>query len=341
MKKYRSQIKWSLLTLLFLFLVRVFFYQTVKVDNFHMASTILPGDRVIINKFRAGLRLPISIIGLPGPKSPYADGFRLPYLRLPALIKLKRQDVIAFNYPVGSDQPIDRKRLMISRLVGLPGDTLLIQDKIVTVNRKELPEPQNGRAEFRTITNGKSISNEFLRRYDIEKPRIAADIGIFDLDIPKSLSTVLEKEPGVTNVRETKLFLGDASVDYYPLSNFFMWNRDQFGSLRVPSKGMTVKIDIRTIDFYRDIIETHEKHDVLVDFSGIHIDGKTITSYTFEKNYFFVLSDSRDNPDDSRKYGFVPEDHILGVAKRIFWSHQNKYDYLRKFHLERFFKSIH
>ncbi|MCX6223961.1 MAG: signal peptidase I [Bacteroidia bacterium] len=340
MKKYKRCLKWSLWTLLILLLMRVFFYQVASVPDFHMASTLLPGDRVIVNKYRAGLRLPISIIGLPGVNAPYADGIRLPYLRLPALKKLRRQEVVVFNYPSGSDKPIDRKRHMISRIIGLPTDTVMIKDKEVSVNNKTVIPPAFARSEYRIVTSGQSIDNEFLRKYGIEKPRMVANIGIFDVDLPKDASSTLEKTKGIKTVRETKQFLGDASSDYYPLSNFFMWNRDQFGPFRVPAKGMTVAIDVKSIDFYRDMIETQEGHDVMIDFRGVHIDEKIVTSYTFEKDYYFVLSDNRDNPDDSRKIGFVPADHIIGVAKRILWSGQNKYDYIRKFHFGRIFKGI-
>ncbi|MFA5817352.1 MAG: signal peptidase I [Bacteroidales bacterium] len=340
MKNYIRYLKWLLWTFLILIIVRVFLYQVTNVGNFHMASTLLPGDRVIVNKYRAGLRLPISIIGLPGTNAPYANGVRLPYLRLPALKKLTRQEVIVFNYPAGSDKPTDRKRLMISRIVGLPTDTVMIMDKQVSVNNKAIMPPALARAEYRVVTSGQPIGNEFIRKYDIEKPRVVANIGIYDVDLPKDARDILEKTDGIKNVRETKQFPGDASVDYFPLSNFFKWNRDQFGPFRVPSKGMTIGIDIRSIDFYRDIIETQEGHDVMIDFAGVHIDGNIVASYTFEKDYYFVLSDNRDNPDDSRKIGFVPADHIVGVAKRIIWSGQNKYDYLRKFRLNRILKGV-
>lgn len=340
LKKYKKYLTWSLITILVLLIIRIFFYQVVKVPDFHMGSTLLPGDRVIVNKYRAGFRLPISIIGLLGVNAPYVDGIRLPYLRLPALKTLRRQEVAVFNYPVGSDKPIDRKRLMISRIIGLPGDTVYIRDKEVLVNNKASGLPPRARAEYRVITSGNTISNDFLHRYDLEKPRLVASIGIYDIDLPRDASRSLEKETGIKNVRETKQFPGDASVDYYPLSNFFNWNRDQFGPFKVPSTGMTVPIELRSIDFYRDMIENHEGHDVLIDYSGVHIDGKIVTSYTFVKDYYFVLSDNRDNPDDSRKFGLVPADHLLGVATRIIWSGQTKYDYIRKVHLKRIFKGI-
>jgi signal peptidase I len=333
MKNYRRILKWSLWIIFILIFSRIFLFQVARVDNFHMASTLLPGDRVIVNKHRAGLRLPMSIIGL-------SDAVRLPYLRLPAIKKIRRQEVAVFNYPVGSDRPIDRKRLMISRIIGLPTDTVMIKDKVVSVNNKALTPPVTGRKEYRVVTSGAPVGKDFFYKYDIENARLVADIGIYDMDLPDGIPAVLEKLPGIQTVRETKQFLGDASVDYYPLSGFFLWNRDQFGPFRVPAKGMTVAIDIRTIDFYRDLIETHEGHDLLVDFAGVHMDGQLITSYTFQKNYYFVLSDNRDNPDDSRKIGFIPEDHIVGTTGRIIWSHQNKFAGTRKFHLGRIFKKV-
>lgn len=340
MTKYLRILKWPLLALVILLVVRVCFYQVSGVQDFHMSSTLLPGDRVLVNKFRSGLRLPISIIGIPGANSPYVDGIRLPYMRLPALKKIRRQDVVVFNNPAGSDKPIDRKRLMISRIIGLPTDTVMIKDKQVSVNHEELMPPLLARSEYRVVTSGQPIANEFIHKYNIEKPRLVANIGIYDVDLPKEARDILEKAEGIKNLRETKQFLGDASVDYFPLSNFFMWNRDQFGPFRVPAKGMTVAIDIRSIDFYRDIIETHEGHDVLVDYSGVHVDGNLVTSYTFEKNYYFVLSDNRDHPDDSRKIGFIPADHLVGTATRIIWSQQHRYDYIRKFHPGRILKRI-
>ncbi|MFA6126959.1 MAG: signal peptidase I [Bacteroidales bacterium] len=340
MKKYKSYIKWSLWALLVLLVFRLFFFQVVRTADFHMASTLLPGDRVMVNKFRTGLRLPIAIIGLPGPSSPYADGIRLPYMRLPALKKIQRQEVLVFNLPAGTDKPIDRKRLMISRVVGLPGDTVMILDKQLVINNKNVAPPVTSRSEFRVITEGKQIGDDFLRKHDLEKPRTIADIGIYDFDLSKEDAGEIGKIPGVRTVRETKHYLGDGSGEYYPVSNFFKWNRDQYGPFIVPKKGMSVPVDIRSIDFYRDIIENHEGHEVMVDYAGVHIDGNIPSTYTFEKDYYFVLSDSRDNPDDSRLIGFVPEDHMLGVAKRILWSGQRQYQYLKKFHAGRILKKI-
>jgi signal peptidase I len=306
-----------------------------------MASTIMPGDRVLVNKFRAGCRLPVSIIGLPGPRAPYADLFRLPYLRLPALKKIQRQDVIAFNSPAGSDIPLDRKKILISRLVGLPGDTVLVWDKQLYINRGPVTPSEDGRMEYRVVTKGKEIGEDFLKEFRIEKPRLVADIGIYDFDLTPEAKASLEKNDMVETVRSTKQYAGDTKGDYYPPSPFYAWNRDQFGPLIVPAKGARIAIEIKTVDLYRDIIEVHEGHELIVDFRGVSIDGKISTEYTFSKDYCFVMDDNRDNPQDSRKIGFIPMDHVLGVSHRILWNGKKQYDYLKKIQPDRILKRIH
>lgn len=340
MNPYRRIIRWTLISLAVVLFFRIFLFQSLRVPDFHMASTILPGDRVIVNKFIAGYRFPVSIIGLPGPRSPYADWFRLPYFRLPAIGKLKRTDIIAFNNPSGSDSPLDRKKILVSRIAGLPGDTVMIRDKQLHVNGKPVTPPLNARTEYRVITNGKQIGVDFLREFRIEKPRVIADIGIYDFDLSPESKTVIEKNPDVKAIRPTMLYPRDNREGYYPPSSFFRWNRDQYGPLVVPAKGARVSIEIKNADLYRDIIEAHEGHELIVDFRGVTIDGSLVTEYTFEKDYCFVMDDNRDNPKDSRVIGFIPIDHVIGVARRVLWNGNKQYDYLKKFQPDRILKRI-
>ena len=339
-KKTRRIIRWSLIILAACLFSRVFLFQTLKVQDFHMASTLLPGDRIVVNKFLAGYRLPVSILGLPGPRMPYADWFRIPYLRLPAIQKLERQQIIIFNTPSGADDPLDRKKLMVSRLVGFPGDTVLVWNKQLYTNRKEVPLTESLRFEYRVMMKKDKPDDRFLKEYWIEKPRLVNDIGIYHFDLSPEAARYLENSDQVESVVATKLFVGDSKEGYYPQSSFFLWNRDQFGPLIVPAKGATAKMEIKTVDLYRDIITLHEGHELVVDFRGVKIDGLPVSEYTFEKDYFFVLDDNRDNPQDSRRIGFISKDHILGVSSRILWNGSKSYDYLRKSGGGRFFKRI-
>jgi len=327
MKRYIKPLQWGLIFIAVILFFRVFLYQTYKVPDFRMASTLLPGDRVLVNKYVPGVRIISSTLGIS-------------YFRFPALKKFGRQDVVVFNQPSGADEPVERKKRKIGRIVGLPGDTVLIWDKQLYINRAKVDPPVSGRQEFRVVSKNQKYDEGFLRKFDIEKPRVIADIGIYDFDLSPAAKEYLEKQPEISNVRSTKQFVADSKQDYYPPSSFYMWNRDQFGPLIVPAKGATVKVEIRNVDLYRDIIETHEGHDITVDFFGVKIDGTLVTEYTFLKDYYFVLDDNRDNPSDSRKIGFIPQDHLIGKTKRVLWSGQNRYDYIRHFHLNRFFKKI-
>jgi len=340
MKRSRKIFWWVLGVVLVFFLVRIFFYQTVQVTGFEMGSTLVPGDRVIVNKFRAGWRLPHTIIGLPGASAPYADWFRLPDYRLPAIKSLKRGELIAFNRPFGSDLPIDRKPILISRIAGFPGDTVLVWDKQVYINRVIVDPPALVRTEYRVVMGSGEIPPAFLRRYNIEMPRLIDDIGIYDLDLDSRAREAIDQVKGISTIRSTKQFAGDSSIDYYPPSNFFLWNRDQFGPLIVPRKGLTVEVSIQAVDLYREIIENHEGNQLEIDWRGVRINGRPVERYTFKKDYYFVLDDNRDNPNDSRIIGFIPADHIIGVVKRVACSHQGKHNYLKKFRIDRTLKRV-
>jgi signal peptidase I len=248
--------------------------------------------------------------------------------------------VIAFNNPAGSDTPLDRKKILISRLVGLPGDTVMVWDKQLHINRKPVPPPVMARTEYRVITNGKAIGDDFLTEYRIEKPRMIADIGIYDFDLSPEAHASIEKHPDVKTIRPTKLYPSDNREGYYPPSSFFRWNRDQYGPLVVPAKGASISLEIKNVDLYRDIIEVHEGHELIVDFQGVTLDGLLVTEYTFEKDYCFVMDDNRDNPKDSRKIGFIPMDHVLGVSNRVLWNGRKSYDYLKNLQPDRILKRI-
>ena len=312
-------IRWSLIIVSFIFLIRVFACQTIKLETYEMSSTILPNDRVIVSKLLTGSRLPTTILGLPGADNKYVDK-RLPYHRLPAIRKFKRNDIIVFNDPRLTDSPIDRKPLIISRIAGLPGDTINVLDKNLYTNRKVVPAPARVRREYIVVTDGSSISEEFILKYNINTPDVIADIGIYNCLLDTIAYVKLLEQTNVKQVRQQLTRSGDSSSGYWPHSNFYNWNRDQVGPLVVPYKGLSIDITLSNIDQYRDLIENHEGNELLIDFSGISINGSTVESYTFKRDYYFVMDDNRDEPNDSRIFGYVPKNHLLGKIKRKLWS---------------------
>lgn len=322
------------------FLIRVFAFQSYKVDSFSMASTLIPGDRVLVNKIKTGSRFPSSIIGLPGPQRAYLDLFRIPYFRLPGFRDFKRSDIVVYNDPRISDKPYDRSFLKISRLVGLPGDTVIILDKELYINRNKINDPETFRHLYRVIIGEQPVPYEFLSEYKIEEPRLIADIGIYDYGLDSTSHLAIQEYSTVKTIRLRKQFIGDSSKEYFPFSSFFLWNRDQFGPLVVPFEGQEVDLTLKNVDLYREIIDIYEANDLLVDFSGITINGRKADSYIFKRDYFFVLDDNQANPADSRIIGFIPESHLLGTSKRILSSGKSQFKYLGKFRLKRLFKKL-
>lgn len=337
MRKYLRIAIWIALAL---FIIRVFVYQTYKVDSFSMSSSLLPGDRVLINKLKTGSRFPVSILGLPGADRKYIDAFRVPYFRLPAFRKFKRNDIVVFNDPRLSDSPIDRSPLIVSRISGIPGDTVIILNKDLYINREIVPNKEKFRRHYRVVTDGSPIPESFINEYELSEPTMITDIGIYDLYMDTTAYLAAEELPEVKTIRSKKQFYGDSSRGYFPYSSFFKWNRDQYGPLIVPSKGIELAVSLNNIDLYREIISIYEGNDLLVDYSGVTINGRKADTYTFKNNYYFVMDDNRDNPNDSRIIGFIPASHLLGTGKRILFSGKSEYDYINKSKAIRFLKSI-
>lgn len=286
----------------------------MHVTDSRMEGNIHNGDRILVNKLKLGARLPITLLSVPFTQKLWLEAIQLPYLRLPGLRNVRRNDKIVFNYPRESDKPIDKKTMMVKRCIALPGDTLLVENKEVFINSVLLDCGQNIEFLYRVVSDGTMLDYDILKDYHIADIKMVADIGIFDLIMSTETAETILSEPIIRSVRELKLIRGNTSREYFPASGFFNWNRDFFGPLVVPKKGVTAFVNHRNIYLYKRIIEVFEGKEVIAKLEDVYINGEKINEYTFEKDYYFVLDDNRDNSNDSRQWGFVPKDHIIGVA---------------------------
>ena len=311
--------KWGFWILVSLFLFRILIGQSYSVDNYQMASTVLPGDRVYIGKLASGLRFPNTIFGLPGSERDYLDIIRLPYFRLPAVAKFKNHEVVAFNDPRSVDLPIDRKQLHISRIAALPSDTLIIWDKDLYINRKKVDPPETIRRIYRVVTDGSSIPEQFLADYQIEQPVKQPGVPMWDVHLDTLSYQALKDMSFVQAIRTIKMYANDSSLGYWPYSSYHIWNRDQMGPLIVPFKGHTLELSLQNIDRYRSIIENQEGQTVRISYDGVYLNEKRASTYTFKQDYYFLIDDNRDKPQDSRIIGFIPKSHLLGKVRRVIW----------------------
>ncbi len=320
-----------------------------------MEDTLLVGDFLIVSKLHYGARTP-NTIGIPFTPV-YLRGLQFPQTRLPGFSEVERGDVIVFNYPASVDVvrgripatvPIERRDPYIKRVVGLPGDTVAVVDKVVYVNAVPQPLAPTMKQLWRvTSTDDRRPSPAELEAAGLEFDRAHGDVRTQNGTITsprqyRVLATTAEIEafarrPGVASVAPEVLPEGYAagSLHFPPGSAS---NADQFPPVVVPAQGATVPLNRETWPMLAEVITRHEGHRVeVVGDSLFVIDGRPATSYTFAQDYYFAMGDNRDNSVDGRYWGFVPHDHLVGKALFTFLSFRPD-NFLPRF--TRFFRPI-
>lgn len=233
-------------------------------------------------------------------------------MKMPGLSEIQVNDVIYYGYPEDFDSPMYEKQRMISRVAARPGDRIHIKSKLLHVNGQEVPLPENAKLGYRVMFKPNADVDKVLEKFDIEQYESVIDsLAIYEVPLTEAMSQTLSQDPNVDYVRLIKQVRGGANR-VFPKSQFRSWSEDDFGPLRVPKAGDIIDLNYRNYDIYRNIIVNFEGNDVMKHKREIHINGKQSNSYTVQKNYYFVLDDNRDRYFDSREFGFVPEDHIIG-----------------------------
>jgi signal peptidase I len=153
-----------------------------------------------------------------------------------------------------------------------------------------------------------------------------------------------EKLNGLKEVGSIQRFVEPVLTFYnqeiFPHNRSFNWTNDLFGPVIVPSKGWTIKLEKDTYPLYERIIEVYEKNDVRINQDRFYINGELSDTYTFRMDYYFAIGDNRHNSADSRHWGFIPEDHLLGKAVAIWWSHDPSKSFIEGIRKDRIFKRI-
>ena len=373
-------------------IVHNYFIQPYIIPTGSLEKSLLIGDFLFVSKFHYGARVPMTAISVPMVHDTipilnvrsYLKKPQLPYFRLPALKRIKRNDIVVFSWPADTvrqffvkekrvDKPIDKKSNYVKRCVGIPGDTLEIINGFVHTNGQKNHYSSRTKIQFshyayakKGVSSKKLLSKgfeSFYRKYKIENitetsyrkllPYIlktsgnsAENFSVFTdaKGLPNKLvrklglrvSELLETKKEMTlTIKEAIILKALPEIDsvtqrisknkvpnesFFPNRLPFDWNEDNFGPLLIPKKGMTIKLDRTNLPLYKKIITDYELNELEMTPTEILVNSKPTSNYTFQKDYYWMMGDNRHRSEDSRFWGFVPDDHIVGKPIFIWFS---------------------
>lgn len=225
--------------------------------------------------------------------------------------ELAQKQVIAFYDPSSSDKAINKKPIKVSRLIALPGDTLLIYEKTVYVNGEQVNIDAPVFMKYRISTALYFDKNQLIDMPHDAFHELVKNIA-YEMHCSPTTAAEIGRLDGVTAVHLKWDLRRQASYDIFPISQYLPWNKDYFGPLVIPKKGATSSLDFRNFDVYKRIINVYEDEQSFVRSQKIYINDESVKNYKFKQNYYFVINDNRDLPNDSRDFGLLPENHIIG-----------------------------
>ncbi len=386
-------------------IVHTYFLQPYIIPTGSLEKSLLVGDFLLVSKFHYGARTPQTAVSFPmvhdtipiAKTRSYLKKPQLPYFRLPALQKIKRNDIVVFSWPADTvrqffkkearvDKPIDKKSNYVKRCVALPGDTLSIIDGIIHINGKAsiMPErakplfgykaynakgisarklissgfddiiraflisnitqpmfnalsphiiqlKQNDPNNFVVLTGAKGLPLDVVRKYRVQaKELLEQEKSLFlTLKEAEQLSKEVAFDSLKRNVNVTKNY----NQIFFPNNVRYNWNEDQFGPIIMPKKGVTVSLTSKTLPLYKKIIQDYESNTLNIRGDEIIINGQLSDAYTFQQDYFWMMGDNRHRSEDSRFWGFVPEDHIVGKPVFIWMSIDGFMDGIRNWNV--------
>lgn len=329
-------------------IIRTFNVEAYKIPTQSMEGTLLAGDFLFVSKMHYGTRIPMTPLAFPLGHQTfpgtniqcYVEKPSLPYKRLPGFQSVERGDAVVFNYPKEDDRPIDKKTNYIKRCIGLPGEEISIQAGEVFIDNKKIEAPEHLQFQYIVETDQRGINYEGLKKLDIHETEFYQIANhAFIMFLEDKQAACVSKFPGV--VRVQKYLQGpenpQSMMGIFPSdTQNHKWTIDFFGPLLIPKKGLTINLNAKNIALYERAIRVYEGNELSIQGDQFILNGQKVDSYTFKMDYYFMMGDNRHNSEDSRFWGFVPEDHIVGKAWSVWMCIQPG----NGFRWDRLFKSV-
>ncbi|TDO24711.1 signal peptidase I [Pedobacter duraquae] len=361
-------------------IIRMFFIEAYTIPSGSMEKSLLIGDFLFVSKLNYGPRIPMTPVAFPfahhtmpltGTQAFY-PGIQWKYRRLPGLQKIKRNDVVVFNAPEGDTvtlenqdanyyqlvrqlgrasvhaqytvvyRPVDKRENLIKRCIGIAGDTFAIHDGLVYINGKPVPLKESGTGQyvvtFKTNDVNFGVFEEMGFVVNADISALSATSYLFR-GTPDAMRSVakLDFVKAVTSSPSDHT----PDPDVYPSDPNRKWNLDNMDSFVIPKKGLTIVLDSSSIALYDRVIRVYEGNSLVGSESGWLINGGPAKTYTFKMDYYWMMGDNRYNSLDSRFWGFVPEDHIVGKALFTWMSFDSNASFLHKIRWNRVLRAIH
>ncbi len=337
-------VKAFVIALLVLVLFRVFIFDLKSVSHNGMEATLLRGDIMLVNKYNYGSRMPMRIL----PQS-WVNLFfstdtlppvrHLPYWRFPGNRPPQHGDLVMINVPAPHSRAIDQRTLAIRRLGGLPGDSIELRNGLVYVNGMQADQPEGLQWNYLIEARSEEVIEQLLDEFNISEARRVRGRSRLVISLPEYLVDSLGQHPDVRRIIRSEASREEGFASPFG-EDASLWDSDNFGPLFLPYKGMVISLDSTSIDAFGYLLTYHERIKLQLQGQTVLINGKPATEYRFRNNYFFFLGDNRHNTSDSRLWGAVPENHVIGRASLIFLSIDRDASLFNKFRWQRFFRSV-
>jgi signal peptidase I len=304
----------------------------------------------------------------------FSESWQRDYFRMKGYRTIKNNDVVVFNFPEGDTvcleeqapsyydmcrrmgrenvwnrytvihRPVDKCENYIKRCVAIPGDSLQIIDGQLLING--IPQKKAGKVQYmyHILTDGSTINPKALSKIGISKEDFDngnLQPGYYRIPMTEEIAEKVRAISIVKRVERANAGTSDRSSQVFPHNADYPWNEDNFGPIWIPKKGTTTSLTLVNLSFYHRIIDVYEGNDLEVKNGIIYINGSAANSYTFKMDYYWMMGDNRHNSLDSRFWGYVPEDHVVGRASMVWLSLDKDQSFPKNIRFSRMLRSIH